>query len=247
VRPKVAYIQQQNGNWLNETCFAAAWGFGRMGYIIQPFELANAGGLDIQSDDVVHGGINGVTTALAGLGIAKPVALNPVKHLPSYLVREVNIMTLGELRVNCFDSTATLPMYIKPLRINKDFDAFCVTKEWDLNYLKSLDDSYEILGSEVVTFVSEYRCFVNRGKLVGAKHYTGDFRVSPYWSTVERAITDFKNPPVSYTLDFGITDLGSTQLIEINDGFGLGSYGLNPITYCKFIRDWWSDRTNLND
>jgi len=39
---KVAYIQQQEGNWLNDNCFAAAYGFGRMGYTIQPFELANA-------------------------------------------------------------------------------------------------------------------------------------------------------------------------------------------------------------
>jgi hypothetical protein len=30
-------------------------------------------------------------------------------------------------------------------------------------------------------------------------------------------------------------------LIQTNDGFALGSYGLNPIIYCKMIQDRWKE------
>lgn len=236
---KVAYIQQQYGNWLNENCYAAAYGFGRMGYKIQPFELANADSLDIHAHDVVHGGINGVIKALTSIGGKVPEALNPLEHLPNYLGRQVEVITVGDLKSRFFDSTIVLPSFVKPLKDNKAFDGFVMTNESDSFRLNGLPDEYWLLVSEYVKFVSEYRCFVNRGELIGAKHYTGDFKLTPWWETIERAINDFKDAPVSYTLDFGITDNGYTQLIEINDGFGLASYGLNPISYCRFIKDRW--------
>jgi len=42
-------------------------------------------------------------------------------------------------------------------------------------------------------------------------------------------------------MDFGLTEDGRTLLVEINDGFALGSYGLDPIQYAKLLSACWAD------
>jgi hypothetical protein len=87
--------------------------------------------------------------------------------------------------------------------------------------------------------------------MVGCKNYTGDFTIFPDFHIINNAITEYERTvdviPISYSLDFAITDGGETQLIEINDGFALGSYGLNSIYYCKFIRDRWNQLINTKN
>ena len=238
---KVAYIQQQDGNWLNDNCFAAAYGFGRMGYTIQPFELTNAHELDIFEGCVVHGGIKGVSAALGSLDIVVPNSPSILKHLPDYVGRHSVEMTIGELADGYVKGLLNDPLFIKPLEDNKAFDGVVINNHLEFTNFNYLDDDYSVFVSEVVEFVTEYRCFVNRRAVVGAKNYTGDFTIAPNWDKVYKAVRDYDNQPVSYSLDFGVTNDGETLLIEINDCIGLGSYGLNPIVYCKLIRDRWND------
>ena len=108
------------------------------------------------------------------------------------------------------------------------------------------DRDTKILQSSVSNFISEYRCFILRGELIGCKNYTGDFTVLPDFDDVNSCIKDYqdtKTAPISYTLDFGITDEGETQLIEINDGLSFASYGLNNVLFCKMIESRWQEIT----
>ena len=244
-----AYIQtKENGDWLNENCFASAEGFHRMGYDIVKFELNNTtigephgvfNHFD-RSEDVAHGGINAMRNLFTMFRVPQPEIHNPHEHLYGYLGREMDETTFGKVTYD-FMNKLSNPIFIKPLNEHKLFTGKVINTFADLISLAGVPQETKILQSEVVTWISEYRCFVNRRGLLGCKNYTGDFTVLPDFDLVYGAINDYEEQPLSYSLDFGITDKGETQLIEINDGFALGAYGLNSIYYCKFIRDRWHE------
>ena len=93
--------------------------------------------------------------------------------------------------------------------------------------------------SEVVDFVSEYRGYVIKHELKGLKHYNGDFRFFPDVKTIEKAVEDYKSGPAGYSIDFGVTSDGRTLLIECNDGWSLGNYGLDHSMYTNLLTSRW--------
>lgn len=247
-----AYIQvKENGDWLNENCYSSAEGFHRMGYEIVKFKLNDTILMDphgifsdfIKKEDVAHGGIIAMRNLFDMFGVPQPEIHNPHKHLRDYLGRNVSETTYGEI-LHRFSHENPRPVFIKPLNEHKLFTGKVIYSYADLISLAGLPNETKILQSDVLNIVSEYRCFVNRRGLLGCKNYTGDFTKLPNFDMVYSAIKDYNEQPISYSLDFGITDKGVTHLIEINDGFALGAYGLNPIYYCKFIRDRWHEIIN---
>ena len=102
-----------------------------------------------------------------------------------------------------------------------------------------------VFGSEIVTFESEYRVFVLRGEIVGCKHYKGDFRRMIDFQVVDSAIAAFHTAPVAYGIDFGFTNKGQTILVEVNDSYSLGCYGLGPTRYAAMIESRWNEMVGL--
>lgn len=49
------------------------------------------------------------------------------------------------------------------------------------------------------------------------------------------------NANCAYGIDFGVLADGDTALIELNDGFSLGSYGLDPAVYADLILARWTE------
>jgi hypothetical protein len=231
-----AYVQQQNGQWLNENCYASWYGLTRMGYEVHPFTMDNIP-KDITKETPVHGGIKTIRMVLDSLGVEQPPIHNPQDYLPQYCNRNFEETTIGKIN----KEEREYPYFIKPMEDHKLFTGFVVKNHMDKGRLYGLPTETKILVSEYINMVSEYRCFVNRGKLVGSKNYTGDFTKNIDYNIVNKAIEDYKDQPISCSLDFALTDKGETILIEINDGFALGSYGLNPIIYSKMIVDRWKE------
>ena len=249
----IAYIQQANGDWLTENCYVAAKGFAALGFDIVRFELTNVPNMRVQKDDVVYGGINTTLALLDRMGFPRPELINAHRELPEFLGREVRETTVGALRQN---EAGMYPMFIKPLEDNKLFDGAVVHSPIAvLLKLKQYADDVEIFASDFVTFAGEYRCFVNEGQLVGIQHYKGGYLDYIDTDVVLAAIQAYRTPPASYSLDFGITEKqlavekgdmpkpGKTLLIEINDGFGLGAYGLNGLTLAKMMLSRWRQLT----
>jgi hypothetical protein len=238
----IAYIQKQNGEWLNENCYAAQYGFNRMGYDVKSFEHSDISRMIFENpDEPVVGGINALNFILSSNNIKIPDIPNISEHIPRGYLRDVYKSTLGDIRNNKIEP----PFFVKPLESFKLFTGFVYKSRFDLNKISNLlVDETPLLISEVVNFESEYRCFILNGELIGCKNYTGDYKILPNFKLIDLCINDYKNAPVAYTLDFGILDTGSskrTELIEINDGYGFGAYGLNPILYCKMISKRWKD------
>jgi len=234
------YVQQQYNQWLNDNCYTVWYGLSRMGHEVHPFSMDNIP-VDITKETVVHGGINTMRGIFNLLGVPQPEIHNPHEYLPEYFNRKFMSTTMGEIR-----GVLNYPYFVKPEVDHKLFTGFVVNNEILENRIRNVSDDTRVLVSEVINMVSEYRCFVNRGKLVGSKNYTGDFKKNIDYDIVDNAIKDYKGQPISYSLDFAVTDKDETTLIEINDGFALGSYGLNPITYTKMIIDRWNEITGNN-
>lgn len=200
----------------------------------------------ISRTNIIVGYIQTIRKYFDLLGVTVNDNFSIPPELEKYLGRKITYTTLGE-----FKRTAKVPVFIKPTR-TKEFVAGVITKlenipfffkdkpdekmDFDPTYVP---DDTSVLLSEVVDFVSEYRCYVIDGELKGIKHYMGDIRVFPNTAVIDLAISDFTTAPVGYAIDFGITRDGRTLLVEANDGWGLGNYGLNDVTYSTLLAKRW--------
>src|SRR3984957_2191613 len=117
------------------------------------------------------------------------------------------------------------PFFVKPA-VKKLFNGRVILdrSDWD-SLIQYLTEEVECFVSPVRNFVSEYRVFVHSGKIIGAKHYHGDFRIAPYWTLIEQSVAAWKDAPVAYAADFGNVSGSGTLLFEGNDFYAPGSDG----------------------
>ena len=135
-------------------------------------------------------------------------------------------------------------VFVKPKSKAKLFTGFVINSNLDLFRLDGIAKDTDLYCSSVVNWLSEYRVFVIKSKIVGIKHYDGDERLKLNIEVVESAISDFEKSNQrtdAYGIDFGILDDGTTALIEWNDGFALGSYGLEKEIYTELILTRWEE------
>ena len=96
--------------------------------------------------------------------------------------------------------------------------------------------------SDVINIKSEFRTYIHRHQIMNSIRYKGDWDKAPRRSVIEDmlyAVRDEKMP-VAYSLDVGILEDKSTVLIECNDGFALGNYGITSRTYAEMNIDRWN-------
>jgi hypothetical protein len=88
---------------------------------------------------------------------------------------------------------------------------------------------------------------VHRQKVIGIGHYAGDVFRPPEAQVVRDAVRDYAvEAPVAYAIDFGVTEEGRTLLVEVNDAYALGCYGLHPTPYANMLEDRWRQIVGLN-
>lgn len=232
-----AYIKQRENFPMNENCAAALLGFIELGIETAPFygfdDVKNLD--DVGPEVCVHGHIGDVLLALDKINKPRPAPLDYPEELKEYLGRNIYKTTLSEVR------GSTKKQFVKPV-IQKLFTGFV----W--NGIKSdrlrtatFDDDAECYVCDVIDFVAEYRCFIMNKEIMGVKIYRGDWSVAPKRAIVETAVSKFTSAPAAYSLDFGITNDNRTLLVEANDGFSLGAYGLPPVLYAKMIAARWEE------
>lgn len=137
-------------------------------------------------------------------------------------------------------------VFIKPVE-DKKFTGVVVRSPKDLIGCGIQGEDPDILCSEIVNFAAEWRCFVRYGKILDIRRYKGDWRVHFDSKVVESAVSQFTSAPSGYAIDFGLTDKGETLLIEVNDGYSLGCYGLFNLDYAKLLSARWAELTHTID
>jgi hypothetical protein len=242
---KRVYIKRAGGEIASEACYAAWKGFSAKAYPLDFFEWDELTGrhLPLERSTLVVGGTVAVQRALGQLGVAVPPPLNIPKPLVAFAGRRVWVTTLGEVRSRVTGSTE--PVFVKPLAETKAFAGLVVASAADLDRVRHFDDSLPVQAAVPVAFASEWRYFVLRGKVVGTAHYKGDCFTHPDAGTVRRAVADYVAAPEGYGLDFGVTADGRTLLVEANDGYALGPYGLDPVIFAELLEARWCEIVGL--
>lgn len=126
-------------------------------------------------------------------------------------------------------------VFVKPQR-TKLFDGIPVTDNSHLYYFKGLNNVW-VWVSPLVEIKSEWRAYIHHGKIVQCTNYSGDFRVSPSYPYIGSLIDVYHPAPIAYTIDVAVLADGTCDVIEFNDFWAIGSYGLNCVTYAEMIRN----------
>lgn len=240
---RTAYVRHRGDLPETANCAIAIQGFDELGIKVIPFY----GFGDIETDvdcspsALVFGYIGDVTKALAKMGAKPPPVVDYPKCLEGFLGRVIWQGTLADIRNRNHPG-----VFVKPTT-QKLFTGFLWqgTHEHRLR-IATYDDETPCWFSDPVEFVSEYRCYVLDGQILSVCRYRGDWSVAPSKVVVEGAVKAYAlsgEAPRGYAMDFGVTDQGKTLLVEVNDGFALGNYGLVDIAYARLIEARWEELT----
>jgi hypothetical protein len=241
---KVYILKNKDGEFGSYNFAIAYDGFRKMGWEIVTFTQQDDPLLaDLTPEDVVVGYIETIQTALLRLGIAIPKSINYPDDLTNFLGRRV-----WRSRINYIAKHPELwNIFIKPADSPKKFKGRLLTTAKDLISCGDEFEDTEIWCSEPVKFLAEWRCFVRYGEILGVKSYYGDWRQHFDSQVIENAIAAYHSAPAGYGADFGVTDKGETLLIEVNDGYSIGSYGLFPADYARLLASRWAQMTGARD
>lgn len=237
-----AYLEKCETEWFDDFVYTARQPIEDRGIKIVPF---NGTYLDefiektvFDENDIIVGSVEATKAFWQKVGITIPKYIGYPESLNSFYKRTIKRTRFGKITI------ADLPIFIKPAYDVKLFTGFILDKTTTLSSISmfyDVNNNTAIYTSDVLNIKSEYRCFVHKGKLVGVKHYDGDFLLFPDMSIVQNIIDLYKDQPVSYTLDIGVFkvdhNLYDTCLIEINDFWAIGGYGLDGKTYARMLID----------
>lgn len=235
------YIQSyKNGLPHNVNFFSAYDGFADMGAETVPFctiqELSES-----NAGDIVVGYVDMVRDRLSQLGFTTPEIDYP-DELSEFLGRKIWTSHINTIN----NHPEYWPIFIKSVE-DKRISGRIIRSIHDLMGCGESGCNAEIYCSEIVNFVAEWRVFVKYGKILDVRPYKGDWKKQYDPNIIDSCIQSFKNMPAGCGIDFGVTDDNRTILIEVNDGYALGCYGLNKILYAKLLSARWSQLTDTVD
>lgn len=235
-----AYIQTNSQReYFNINAYLAAEGFQKLGWETKKFHQAE----EIQPaapSAVVVGGIGMVRKRLQQLGIEQGYEIEYPAELRPFLKRKVWQSTLGEVI-----QQEHYGIFIKPVQ-TKLFKGKVIQQFRDFIGLK-YEEEVPIWCSEVVELVTEWRCFIRYGQVMDVRRYTGRWDSRLDSQVVQAAIAAYQSQPAAYGLDIGVDAQGEHYLVEVNDGHSLGTYGLEPVAYAKFLSARWAEMTKTED
>ena len=235
------YIEAMNKFPIADWGVYALLGFKKRGAPIRFYETIDEVPLNRYS--LVVGSIEDTMAWFNAMQIAIPPPMTMPADIQEFAGRRVQLMTFGQALAR-----VDYPYFLKPYSVLKQFVAGVIEKPTDKRWFSENDIPTDttVLVSEVVEFVSEYRGYVINKELVGLKHYGGDFCIFPDTSLIKRAIDAYASQPAAYSIDFGITRDGRTLLVECNDFWSLGCYGLDPKCYVRGLVARWMEILRQN-
>lgn len=249
-----AYVQQvnQDSTFYLASIEASHW-FWERGYEVLPFRFADiqAGQLDdwlIQHPDemVVRAGVKGVRLLLTRAGRPAPSVLDLPPSLSHWIGRFTWETTLGEVRNQVDSEVSFNPFHIKPL-VHKLFKGTVVYGLRDLIASAGVPNETPVLAQQKIEFISEWRVYVLRNKILNVANYKGDPLRFPDVASIQAAMEAFTERPIAFGMDWGITAGGQTLLVEVNDGYAIGNYGLAGMPYTAMIESRWRELMGLPD
>lgn len=148
--------------------------------------------------------------------------------------RDPFVTTLLEVRKTI---EAGRNVFVKPIQ-QKLFSGLLVDK-YSISCLRDFPDDLLVNTYEPIeNIVSEWRVYILRDRMMDSKNYSGDFKIPIDYSYVEKKIKELKDKlPIAYVMDVGVDKNGEHYIIEFNDMYAIGNYGIDNTVYVNMLRD----------
>lgn len=235
------YIQaNEQGLPDNINCYNAYLGFSKLLADIQLFQ-GESEIAEFFPEDIIVSHVGIIRNRLESLGFTYPELCYP-PALNGFLGRNTEKTVLQTI----VKHPEKWPIFIKPV-VGKRFQGTVVKTALDLIDTVHLPYDTEVYCSEVLDIVSEWRAFVRYGKILDVRHYKGNWQKVYDYRVIEECVAQYADAPSGYGIDFAVTHDGKTILLEVNDGYSLGCYGLFPAEYAKLLSARWAELTHTED
>ena len=235
------YIQKYLGEFPWDFCYAAYVGADKLG--MKPIFFEDIMEVPANRNNLVITNVGDTKSFFMRCDIEVPKAMNVFELLPNKVGRSFEYMKLGE-----FVASDIKDIFIKPLNETKGFPSGVYSKEKKSLLFGEYDQDMDVVLSEKIDIVSEYRLFYSKKwGIMGMKHYLGDPFLVPDRTFVLECIDELAKRDdlfESFTLDFGILSDGTTTVIEANDAWSIGSYGFEGGPYVMWLWRRWNEIMN---
>jgi hypothetical protein len=195
---------------------------------------------DFEKYDVCIGGVHDCQWALHKMGITFYLIPCYPELLGIFMGRAIEVVSFQDLIKNMEHYTTYGHRFVKPVQ-PKRFQAFLTSDKDALDMLYNVEPGTQAYVSEIVKFTSEWRVYVRLNRIVRICHYSGNPLVFPN-TVVIRAMIDAWTGPCCYALDVGVIG-DRTSLVEVNDFYSIGNYGLFPQEYIEMLTLRWAQIT----
>lgn len=239
------FAQLEGDKWLNENVAKAVIGLERRGFEPIGVSYSDDSWLEgISIDTPVVGSIGLYRKGMSKLGVE--LSMIPIyDEILPYYKRNIKYGILEEVL-----SADNWPIFVKPLEHHKLFSGMIIKENGEnLHKISYYDKNTPVIFSDVLTFISEWRLFVMEDQIVYGSCYNKNFKLNPDWAICDDIVSKMKTiqgRPIAYSLDVAITDNNETVIIELNDSYALGSFGLSSNLYAEMILKRWGQLTSNN-
>lgn len=204
--------------------------------------------LPLDYNSLVVGDMPCILGALKQLSIPVPEPQDYPASLTDFLHRRIWKTTLGALEIQ-FRNGKSDPIFAKPATRHKRFTGCIFESEYDFAQVYGVSRKEKLFCSEVVTWLSEYRVYVVNAEIRSIHHYSGDKNIFVDLKAINLAIHILKEARenyAGYAIDFGVLASGQTALVEMNDAFAIGAYGISSKDYTDMIVARWEQLLSLS-
>ena len=231
----------------------AMYGFREMGAEIIPYHTVDEILDRVSREDIVLDYIEQCRTVFAKFDVEPEIPDYP-DSLKRFLGRKVWRDTINSISSD--ESKWSAGYFVKPVR-EKVFTGKVIRSIGDLMGCGNCYEDYDVMVSEPIDILAEWRCFIMYDRLMDVRPY-GSVSVPDYdgyWyhydsGTLKEMIDSFviwDERPAACSMDICVTKDGRTLLVELNDAYALGCYGLPSLPYAKFISARWSQLLERDD
>ena len=231
----------------------AMYGFRDMGAEIIPYHNIDEIYDRVNREDIVMDYIEQCNSIFSKFGVEPSIPDYP-DVLKPFLGRKIWKDTINSISRS--EEKWSGGYFVKPVR-NKVFTGKIISSISDLVGCGNYSEDYDLLVSEPLDICAEWRCFILYDEIVDVRPYgilldrnrkSYKFHYdSNVLDSMLEAFIKWDERPIACSMDICVTKDGQTLLVEINDAYALGCYGLASIFYAKLISARWSELLGVKD
>ena len=231
----------------------AMYGFREMGAEIIPYHEIGDILDEITKEDITLDYIDQCKTVFYKFGVTPKIPDYP-DNLAAFLGRKVWKDTINSISSN--EEKWSAGYFVKPVR-DKAFTGKIISSIGDLVGCGNSTENYEVIVSEPLDILAEWRGFILYDELIDVRPYgllldqdRKSYRChydSDVIDEMMKCFVRWEDRPAACSMDICCTKDGRTLLVEMNDAFALGCYGLSSVVYAKLISARWSQLLDRAD